>query len=239
MCAPAATAARTIDLGNRANMISLRAIRKTYRLPSGPQHVLDGIDLDVIEGEFLSIMGPSGSGKSSLLGVLGLLDADWQGEYLFGGRALHALKERDRKAFARDHVGFVFQHYHLLDDLTVAENLDLPLEYRDLPKPQRRQRVDAVLERFGIADRRALYPRQLSGGQQQMVAVARAAILQPRVLLADEPTGALHSSQGEIIMDLLAELNRDGTTVVQVTHNPDYAARGSRVVEMRDGQLEG
>jgi putative ABC transport system ATP-binding protein len=219
-------------------MISLHAIRKAYRLPSGPQHVLDDIGLDVGEGEFVSIMGPSGSGKSSLLAVLGLLDADWHGEYHFDGRALHALKERERKAFARDHIGFVFQHYHLLDDLTVAENLDLPLEYRDLPRAERRVRIDAVLERFGIADRRALYPRQLSGGQQQMVAVARAAILQPRVLLADEPTGALHSSQGEVIMDLLTELNRGVTTIVQVTHNPDYAARGSRVVEMRDGRLE-
>jgi putative ABC transport system ATP-binding protein len=220
-------------------MIELRGISKTHRLPGGMQHVLREVTLDVAAGEFLSIMGPSGSGKTSLLSVLGLLDSDWSGEYRFDGTPLHALKERDRKAFARDHVGFVFQHYHLLDDLTVAENLDLPLEYRDLPKPQRRQRVDAVLERFGIADRRALYPRQLSGGQQQMVAVARAAILRPRVLLADEPTGALHSSQGEVIMDLLAELNRDGTTIVQVTHNPAYAARGSRVVEMRDGQLEG
>jgi putative ABC transport system ATP-binding protein len=196
------------------------------------------VALRSIEGEFLSIMGPSGSGKSSLLAVLGLLDADWQGEYHFDGRALHAAKERERKAFARDHIGFVFQHYHLLDDLTVAENLNLPLEYRDLPRPERRARIDAVLERFGIGDRRALYPRQLSGGQQQMVAVARAAILQPRVLLADEPTGALHSSQGEVIMDLLAELHAGGTTIVQVTHNPDYAARGSRVVEMSDGQLE-
>jgi putative ABC transport system ATP-binding protein len=218
-------------------MISLHAIRKSYRLPSGPQAVLADIDLEVAEGEFVSIMGPSGSGKSSLLAVLGLLDADWQGDYRFDGSALHAMKERERKAFARDRIGFVFQHYHLLDELTVAENLDLPLDYRDLPRAERRARVDAVLARFGLEDRRALYPRQLSGGQQQMVAVARAAILRPRLLLADEPTGALHASQGELIMDLLAELNRDGTTIVQVTHNPDYAARASRVVEMRDGRL--
>lgn len=218
-------------------MISLHAIRKSYRLPSGPQFVLADIDLAVAEGEFVSIMGPSGSGKSSLLAVLGLLDADWQGEYRFDGTALHAMKERERKAFARDRIGFVFQHYHLLDELTVAENLDLPLDYRDLPRAERRARVDAVLARFGLEDRRTLYPRQLSGGQQQMVAVARAAILRPRLLLCDEPTGALHSSQGELIMDLLAELNRGGTTIVQVTHNPDYAARASRVVEMRDGRL--
>lgn len=218
-------------------MISLHAITKSYRLPSGPQYVLRDVSLDVAEGEFVSIMGPSGSGKTSLLSVLGLLDAGWSGEYRFDGHALHAMKERDRKAFARDRIGFVFQHYHLLDELTVAENLDLPLDYRDLPRAERRARVDAVLERFGLADRRGLYPRQLSGGQQQMVAVARAAILRPRVLLADEPTGALHSSQGEVIMDLLAELNRDGTTIVQVTHNPDYAARAGRIVEMHDGAL--
>ena len=219
-------------------MIELRNVAKSYRLPSGPQFVLRDIALDVADGEFLSIMGPSGSGKSSLLAVLGLLDADWHGEYRFAGTPLHTTKERERKRFARDHVGFVFQQYHLLDELTVAENLDLPLDYRDLPRAERRRRVDAALERFGIADKRALYPRQLSGGQQQMVAVARAAILQPKLLLADEPTGALHTSQGELIMDLLAELNREGTTIVQVTHNPDYAARGSRVVEMRDGQLQ-
>jgi putative ABC transport system ATP-binding protein len=218
-------------------MIRLDAISKSYRLPAGPQYVLRDVALDVAEGEFLSIMGPSGSGKTSLLSVLGLLDADWQGSYVFDGRPLHSMKERERKAFARDHIGFVFQQYHLLDDLTVAENLDLPLDYRDLPRAERRARVDAVLERFGLDDKRGLYPRQLSGGQQQMVAVARAVILAPRVLLADEPTGALHSSQGEMIMDLLSELNRGGTTIVQVTHNPDYAARGSRVVEMRDGVL--
>jgi putative ABC transport system ATP-binding protein len=218
-------------------MIRLDAITKSYRLPTGPQFVLRDVALDVAEGEFVSIMGPSGSGKTSLLSVLGLLDADWQGSYVFDGRPLHSMKERERKAFSRDHIGFVFQQYHLLDDLTVAENLDLPLDYRDLPRAERRARVDAVLERFGLDDKRGLYPRQLSGGQQQMVAVARAAILAPRVLLADEPTGALHSSQGEMIMDLLSELNRGGTTIVQVTHNPAYAARGSRVVEMRDGVL--
>jgi putative ABC transport system ATP-binding protein len=219
-------------------MIELRSINKSYRLPPGPQFVLCDVSLSVAEGEFLSIMGPSGSGKTSLLSLLGLLDSDWQGEYVFDGRPLHTLKERERKTFARDHIGFVFQHYHLLDELTVAENLELPLDYRDIPRAERRGRVDAVLERFGMADRRGLYPRQLSGGQQQMVAVARAAILQPRVLLADEPTGALHTSQGALIMDLLAELNRDGATIVQVTHNPDYAARGSRVVEMCDGRLQ-
>lgn len=220
-------------------MIELHAITKRHRLPAGEQRVLDAIDLRIAEGEFVSIMGPSGSGKTSLLSVLGLLDADWQGEYRFEGSALHAMKEAARKAFARDRIGFVFQHYHLLDDLSVAENIELPLDYRGVARAERRARVDAVLERFDLVSRRALYPRQLSGGQQQMVAVARAAVAQPRLLLADEPTGALHSSQGELIMDLLAELNRAGTTVVQVTHNPDYAARAGRILQMRDGRLGG
>ena len=220
-------------------MIQLQGLQKSYRLPAGEQWVLRDVDLAIGAGEFLSIMGPSGSGKSSLLSVLGLLDADWRGNYVFKGQALHILKERDRKAFAREHIGFVFQHYHLLDDLTVQENLELPLEYRGIAKSERRDRVDAALKRFEIADMRGLYPRQLSGGQQQMIAVARAALLRPTLLLADEPTGALHSSQGELIMDLLSELNRDGITVVQVTHNPEYARRGQRVVQMRDGVLVG
>ncbi len=220
-------------------MIELHSLTKRHRLPAGEQRVLDAIHLEVAEGEFVSIMGPSGSGKTSLLSVLGLLDGDWQGEYRFEGVALHAMKEAARKDFARERIGFVFQHYHLLDDLSVAENIELPLDYRGVPRAERRARVDAVLERFGLGDRRSLYPRQLSGGQQQMVAVARAAVARPRLLLADEPTGALHSSQGDLIMDLLAELNRAGTTVVQVTHNPDYAARAGRVLQMRDGRLAG
>ena len=220
-------------------MIQLQGLQKSYRLPAGEQWVLRDINLAIGDGEFLSIMGPSGSGKSSLLSVLGLLDADWRGNYVFKGQPLHSLKERDRKAFAREHIGFVFQHYHLLDDLTVQENLELPLEYRGVGKSERRDRVDTALKRFEIADKRGLYPRQLSGGQQQMIAVARAALLRPTLLLADEPTGALHSSQGELIMDLLCELNRDGITVVQVTHNPEYARRGQRMIELRDGGMVG
>jgi putative ABC transport system ATP-binding protein len=219
-------------------MIELKSVEKSFALPAGRQWVLRNVNLEVAEGDFLSIMGPSGSGKSSLLSVLGLLDSDWQGEYRFEGNAVHAMKERERKAFARDQIGFVFQHYHLLDDLTVAENLDLPLSYRDVPSSERRSRVADVLDRFNIVAKKDLFPRQLSGGQQQMVAVARAVIGRPRLLLCDEPTGALHSSQGEMIMDLLAELNRAGTSIIQVTHNPDYAARGNRRFELFDGWLK-
>ena len=200
--------------------------------------MLRSINLDIREGDFVSVMGPSGSGKSSLLSALGLLDSDWSGEYRFDGQAVHAMKEKQRKDFARTHIGFVFQHYHLLDDLTVAENLDLPLSYRDIAASERRSRVADMLDRFGIVAKKDLFPRQLSGGQQQMVAVARAVITRPRLLLADEPTGALHSTQGEMIMDLLSELNREGTTIVQVTHNPDYAARGSHRYELFDGWLK-
>lgn len=219
-------------------MIELNTLEKSIALPAGRQWLLRNISLTIREGDFLSIMGPSGSGKTSLLSVLGLLDADWQGEYHFDGQPVHAMKDRQRKAFAREHIALVFQHYHLLDDLTVAENIELPLSYRDVPAPQRKARVADLLDRFGIVAKRDLFPRQLSGGQQQLVAVARAIVTRPRLLLADEPTGALHSSQGEMIMDLLAELNRAGTTIVQVTHNPEYAARGNRRCELFDGWLK-
>lgn len=219
-------------------MIELKNVEKSWPLPAGRQWVLRNVNLAVREGDFLSIMGPSGSGKTSLLSVLGLLDTDWEGEYVFGGEPLHVLNERRRKEFARGRIGFVFQHYHLLDDLTVAENLDLPLSYRDVPAAERKARVADILDRFGIVAKKDLFPRQLSGGQQQMVAVARAVITRPSLLLCDEPTGALHSTQGGMIMDLLCELNRDGATIVQVTHNPEYAARGNRRCELFDGWLK-
>lgn len=219
-------------------MIELSEIEKSYPLAAQRHYVLRKITLCIAEGDFLSIMGPSGSGKTSLLSVLGLMDSDWSGSYRFDGTDLHTLKERARKDFAREHIGFVFQHYHLLDDLTVAENLELPLSYRNVRGSERQARVAELLDRFGMAARRDLYPRQLSGGQQQIVAVARAVIARPRLLLCDEPTGALHSSQGEQVMDLLGELNKEGTTIVQVTHNPEYAARGSRRVELHDGWMK-
>lgn len=218
-------------------MIELKKLEKSY--PQGAQRlwVLRNVDLSVAEGEFLSVVGPSGSGKSSLLSALGLLDSDWQGEYWFDGKAVHKMNARDRGSFARDHIGFIFQQYHLIDDLTVRENLELPLDYRGLAAAERKARVGDILDRFNIVGKKDLFPRQLSGGQQQLVAVARAVITRPRLLLADEPTGALHSSQGDMIMDLLSELNREGTTIVQVTHNGQYAARAQRTVELFDGWI--
>jgi putative ABC transport system ATP-binding protein len=220
-------------------VIELSNVEKSYPLQAGRVWVLRQIRLGIAEGEFLSVTGPSGSGKSTLLGILGLLDAEWQGEYRFDGAEIHRMGARERNAFARDHIGFIFQQYHLIDDLTVEENLDLPLSYRDIRASERKSRVADMLDRFQIVGKKDLYPRQLSGGQQQLVAVARAVITRPRLLLADEPTGALHSSQARMIMDLLAELNREGMTIVQVTHNPEYAARGHRCIELRDGWISG
>ena len=218
-------------------MIRLRNVEKSYPLQAGRTWILRNVSLDVAAGEFVSIMGPSGSGKTSLLNVLGLMDGDWQGEYLLGDQAVHTLTQKQRQALQREQVGFIFQHYHLIDDLTVRENLDLPLSYRNIKGDERKARVADILDHFQIVGKKDLYPRQLSGGQQQLVAVARAVITRPRLLLADEPTGALHSSQGKMIMDLLKELNEQGTTIVQVTHSEVNARYAQRVVELRDGWL--
>ena len=219
-------------------MIELRNLERSYPIATGRSWVLRNIKLDIGEGDFVSITGPSGSGKTSLLNVLGMMDHDWSGEFRFDGQQVHAMAAKQRQAFARDKVGFIFQHYHLIDDLTVAENLDLPLQYRDVPAKERAARVGDVLDRFQIVGKKDLYPNQLSGGQQQLVAVARAVIARPRLLLADEPTGALHSSQGQMIMDLLKQLNGEGMTIVQVTHNEGYAAEAQRIVRLRDGWIE-
>jgi ABC-type lipoprotein export system ATPase subunit len=219
-------------------MIELKQIDKSYPLAGGRSWVLRKVDLNIAKGEFVSIVGPSGSGKSSLLAIMGLMDADFEGEYRLDGQAIAPLNPKQRQALSREKLGFIFQHYHLIDDLTVAENLELPLSYRDVPTGERRARVADLLDRFQIVGKKDLYPRQLSGGQQQLVAVARAVISRPSVLLADEPTGALHSDQGRMIMQLLGELNRDGTTIVQVTHNPEFAACASRTVELFDGWLK-
>lgn len=218
-------------------MIRLRQLEKSYPQGNGRVWVLRQIDLDVREGEFLTVMGPSGAGKTTLLAILGMLDHDWSGAFDFLGESVHRLKPRDRIALNKAYIGFVFQQYHLLDDLTVAENLDLPLSYRDVPHKQRQALVADMLDRFQIVGKKDLYPTQLSGGQQQLVAVARAVIGNPKLILADEPTGSLHSSQGRMIMDLLKRLNDEGTTIVQVTHNEQWAAYGNRVVELFDGWM--
>ena len=188
-------------------LIDLKNIEKSYALPAGAHYVLRQISLQINAGEFVSITGASGSGKTSLLNVLGLLDHDWRGEFYLKGQAVHSANAKVREQLKRDHIGFIFQHYHLLDDLTVAENLDLPLSYRDLGKAERAARVADILDQFQMVGKKDLFPRQLSGGQQQQVAVARALITRPSLLLADEPTGALHSDQGEKIMDMLSALH--------------------------------
>ena len=218
--------------------IELRKLEKSYPLAGGRAWVLRNIGLDIADGEFVSVMGPSGAGKSSLLNVLGLMDHDWQGAYSLDGVAVEKLNPKQRQNLQRDKIGFIFQHYHLIDDLKVWENLDLPLQYRDVPARQRAAQVGDLLDRFNIVGKKDLYPNQLSGGQQQLVAVARAVITKPRLLLADEPTGALHSSQARSIMDLLHELHRDGMTIVQVTHNEDYATEAQRTVRLFDGWID-
>ena len=216
-------------------MIKLTNIEKSYESGAGRNWVLRRIDLEVREGEFITIMGPSGAGKSTLMGIIGMLDGDWRGEYYLADRAVHKLDNRRRVELHKQYIGFVFQQYHLLDNLTVAENLDLPLSYRDVKKSERQALVADALDRFQIVGKKSLYPNQLSGGQQQLVAVARAVIGKPKLILADEPTGSLHSSQGKMIMDLLKKLNEGGTTIVQVTHNDAWAAYGHRIVQLADG----
>lgn len=233
-----APAAPALDLAPGAPLLSLTSVEKAYDLAGGKSWVLRRIALDVQPGEFVTIMGPSGAGKSTLLAILGLLDHGWTGEFRFGGQAVHAMAPKQRVALGRRHVGFVFQQYHLLDDLTVAENLDVPLDYRGVPKAERQALVADALDRFGIVGKKDLFPRQLSGGQQQLVGVARAVVARPALLLADEPTGNLHSAQAREIMQLFRELNAQGTTIVQVTHSEENATYGHRVVRMRDGWME-
>jgi putative ABC transport system ATP-binding protein len=219
-------------------MIKLRHIERFYPLAKGKFfYVLRDVDIDIEEGEFVSIMGPSGAGKSSLLHILGMHDHGWSGEYFFSGVAVHTLKAKERAALRNEQIGFVFQQYHLLDDLTVYENLEIPLSYRKVGKSERQGIVADALDRFQIVGKKDLYPGQLSGGQQQLVGVARAIIASPKLLLADEPTGNLHSSQGEEIMNLFKKLNAEGTTIVQVTHSEKNATYGNRVIQLRDGWI--
>jgi ABC-type lipoprotein export system ATPase subunit len=217
-------------------MIKLRRVERFYPLAKGKFfYVLRDINIDIEEGEFVSIMGPSGAGKSSLLHILGMHDHAWSGEYFLGETAVHPLKAKERAALRNEQIGFVFQQYHLLDDLTVYENLEIPLSYRRVGKSEREGIVADTLDRFRIVGKKDLYPRQLSGGQQQLVGVARAIISNPKLLLADEPTGNLHSSQGEEIMELFRKLNDEGMTIVQVTHSEKNASYGKRIIQLRDG----
>jgi putative ABC transport system ATP-binding protein len=218
-------------------MIELKNIERSYKTGAGQTWVLRRVNLDIREGEFITVMGPSGAGKSSLLNVLALLDDQWQGEYWFREKAVHNLKRKQRSELAKLNVGMVFQSYHLLDDLTVEENIDLPLSYKDVPRARRQSLIADTLDRFQIVAKKDLFPNQLSGGQQQLVGVARAVIHKPPLLLADEPTGNLHSGQAKEIMELFRELNQQGTTIVQVTHSEANAAYGSRTIQLRDGWL--
>src|SRR5512143_1407856 len=217
--------------------IELKNVDRAYKTAAGQSWVLPKINLVIKPGEFITIMGPSGAGKSSLLNVLALLDDEWAGEYWFGEQPVHELKRKQRAELAKRKIGMVFQSYHLLDDLTVQENIDLPLSYKDIPRGQRQGMVAESLDHFQIVAKKDLYPNQLSGGQQQLVGVARAVIHKPKLLLADEPTGNLHSTQGEAIMDLFKKLNREGTTIIQVTHNDKYAGYCKRIIRLKDGWI--
>ena len=219
-------------------LLSLRDVEKSYPLAGGRSWVLRRIHLDIRPGEFVTLMGPSGAGKSTLLSILGLLDAEWQGQYFLDGQAVHSLSAKARAELSKRTIGFVFQQYHLLDSLTVAENLEVPLSYRDLKRSEREALVGDMLDRFQLVGKKDLYPHQLSGGQQQVVGIARALIANPKVLLADEPTGNLHSTQAKQIMEMFQALNRAGTTVVQVTHSEANAAYGHRVVQLSDGWIQ-
>jgi putative ABC transport system ATP-binding protein len=218
-------------------MIQLQNIEKSYPVGAGRYYVLRRISLEIKDGDFLTVMGPSGAGKSTLLAILGLLDGAWTGEYYFQENPIHKMNVKQRAEVNKKYIGFVFQQYHLLDNLTVAENLDIPLSYRNVKGSERQAIVADALDRFHIVGKKDLYPSQLSGGQQQLVAVARAVIANPKLILADEPTGNLHSSQGKEIMDLFKRLNGEGTTIVQVTHNETWAGYGHRIIKLVDGWI--
>ncbi len=219
-------------------LIRLHNLEKFYESRAGRTYVLRQVTLDIEEGEFVTIMGPSGAGKSTVLHILGMLDGEWGGEYYFLDHPVHDMKVKHRNELHKQNIGFVFQAYHLLDNLTVYENLEIPLSYRNIRRSERQGMVADVLDRFSIVGKKDLYPSQLSGGQQQLVGVARALIMEPKVILADEPTGNLHSEQGREIMELFRNLNRDGTTIVQVTHSETNAAYGNRVIRLKDGWLD-
>ena len=218
-------------------MIQLRDIERTYKTGAGVSYVLRRINLDIREGEFITVMGPSGSGKSTLMSIIGMLDDSWAGEYFLLEHAVHKLDRKARADLNRKYIGFVFQSYHLLDNLTVYENLDVPLSYRNISRSQRAGMVAEILDRFQIVGKKDLYPNQLSGGQQQLVGVARALVGNPKLILADEPTGNLHSSQAKEIMEVFKKLNEQGTTIIQVTHSEMNASFGHRIIKIVDGWI--
>lgn len=219
-------------------MISLRNVTKYYSAGSLKTFVLRNINLDIKEGEFVSIMGPSGSGKSTLLHILGMLDEASEGEYIFLEKPVHKLSEKQRGELHKDSIGFVFQSYHLIDELTVYENIETPLLYQSVKKDERKSMVADILDRFNIVAKKDLFPHQLSGGQQQLVGIARAVVARPKVIFADEPTGNLNSAQGKEIMELFKQLNKHGTTIVQVTHSEANAEYGGRIISLYDGWVK-
>lgn len=227
------------DMNEDSIMIRMKGITKRYTNKSVTTHVLRGIDLEVDAGEFVTIMGPSGAGKSTLLHIIGMLDDPTEGEYYLDNEAVHALNEKRRTQLHKEFIGFVFQAYHLIDDLTVYENLETPLLYKKIKSSERKSKVCDILDKFRIVGKKDLYPSQLSGGHQQLVGVARAVISDPKLILADEPTGSLHSAQGNEIMELLKKLNDDGTTIIQVTHSDECAAYSKRIVNLLDGWIKG
>jgi ABC-type lipoprotein export system ATPase subunit len=219
-------------------MIQLKSIERYFKTNFQRSYVLRDISFDVEQGEFLTIMGPSGAGKSTLLNIIGMLDQPNSGEYFFMDKAVHGLKEKQRTQYHRNHIGFIFQAYHLIDELTVYENIETPLLYKGIKGAKRKSMVADILDRFNIVAKKDLFPNQLSGGQQQLVGIARAIVAEPQLLLADEPTGNLHSEQGEKIMELLTHLNKEGTTIIQVTHNEKQALYGKRIVRIEDGFIQ-
>jgi ABC-type lipoprotein export system ATPase subunit len=220
-------------------MLSLQHISKYYQVGGNKNVILNNISLEVDEGEFISVMGPSGSGKSTLLNIIGMLDDPNEGYHYFMGQAVHQLREKQRSALYKKYIGFVFQAYHLIDELTVYENIETPLIYQDVKSSERKAMVADMLDRFQIVGKKDLFPAQLSGGQQQLVGIARALIASPKLILADEPTGNLNSKQGEDIMELFRKLNKeDGVTIIQVTHSEKNAEYGTRIINLLDGKIE-
>ena len=219
-------------------LVQLKNLFKWVTVGGNRTFLLKDVNLEVEEGEFISIMGPSGSGKSTLLNVIGMLDGFDEGEYNFLHESVHKLKEKQRAQLYKQYIGFVFQQYHLIDELTVYENIETPLLYQDVKGSERKAMVADMLDRFNIVGKKDLYPTQLSGGQQQLVGVARALIAKPKLILADEPTGNLNSKQGEEIMELFKELNKEGVTIIQVTHSEKNAAYAGRTIHLLDGRIE-